>query len=334
MIRDKHSGKHKGFAYVEMGDLDDIPNCLLFNNVVPDFQKFAILVKPSEAEKNFVARKDPVVIKDPKAGPDCRVYIGNIHISVTDAALKSILDQFGPTESIVLHRDDQGNSKGFAFARFIKPESAQLALQNLGGLELAGRPLKVGPVTDGMSNTGLKPQPMTSSMDSFGQSATANWKLDDDDGATGMQLNSQSRVMLMAKLGQAAGLTMPTPMMPPSMTMPPLAVNVPKAPQVVPPIAGSPSCYFVMKNMFSLMEETSVGWDVEIREDVTEECGKFGQVLKCYVEKRREGGMVYLQLGSVEGAVRAAQSLQGRFFAGRMVTVTYLDAAQFNSLIS
>jgi RNA recognition motif-containing protein len=137
MIRDKHTGRHKGIGYVEMADLEDIPNCLLFNNVVPDFQKFAILVKPSEAEKNFVARKDPVV-KDGKMDQDTRLYVGNIHISITEVALKSILEQFGQVDSVTLHRDEMGNSKGFAFARFSKPESAKLAMTNLGGLELAG----------------------------------------------------------------------------------------------------------------------------------------------------------------------------------------------------
>ena len=57
MLRDKLTGLHKGFAYVEMTELESIPNCLLFNNVVPDFQKFPILVKSSEAEKNFLFKK-------------------------------------------------------------------------------------------------------------------------------------------------------------------------------------------------------------------------------------------------------------------------------------
>ena len=120
-------------------DLEDIPNCLLFNNVVPDFQvafifflvcdelyyyilcylnKFPILVKPSEAEKNFVAKKDPVTnLSKDKVDPDSRLYIGNIHVSITDIVLKSILEQFGQLETITLHRDELGNSKGFAFAR-------------------------------------------------------------------------------------------------------------------------------------------------------------------------------------------------------------------------
>lgn len=39
--------------------------------------------------------------------------------------------------------------------------------------------------------------------------ASANWKLDDD-GGSGMHMNSQSRVALMAKLGQTAGVNVPT----------------------------------------------------------------------------------------------------------------------------
>jgi RNA-binding protein 39 len=140
MIRDKHTGRHKGISYVEMGDLEDIPNCLLFNNVVPDFQKFPILVKPSEAEKNFVAKKDPTVAssRDGKGMPDTRVYVGNIHVSITEEALKSILEQFGPLESVSLHRDELGNSKGYAFAKFLSFDAAKSAMSNLGGLELAG----------------------------------------------------------------------------------------------------------------------------------------------------------------------------------------------------
>ena len=98
MLRDKITRAHKGFAYVEMEKLEDIPNCILFNNCVPDFQKFPILVKPSEAEKNLVARKDSALlpaatsstaatINNPASGtaigvggPDARLYIGNIHV--------------------------------------------------------------------------------------------------------------------------------------------------------------------------------------------------------------------------------------------------------------
>lgn len=110
MIRDKFTGQHKGFAYVEMEDLDTIPNCLLFNNVVPNFQKFPILVKASEAEKNFLAKKESA--GGSNASKDSRIYVGNIHLSIDETALKTVLEQFGPLESVKLHRDAMGNSKG------------------------------------------------------------------------------------------------------------------------------------------------------------------------------------------------------------------------------
>ena len=74
------TGKHKGFAYVEMRDLESIENCLLFNNVVPDFQKFKIMVKASEAEKNFLANKEKTSTKT-EGGPESRMYVGKNSLS-------------------------------------------------------------------------------------------------------------------------------------------------------------------------------------------------------------------------------------------------------------
>ena len=37
--------KHKGIAYVEMKSSEDVPNCILLNNSVPDFRNFLYLSK-------------------------------------------------------------------------------------------------------------------------------------------------------------------------------------------------------------------------------------------------------------------------------------------------
>ena len=59
MIRDKNTGRHKGAGYVEMGELEAIPMVLQLNGTYPPWQpRFPILVKASEAEKNFIARKE------------------------------------------------------------------------------------------------------------------------------------------------------------------------------------------------------------------------------------------------------------------------------------
>jgi RNA recognition motif-containing protein len=63
---------------------------------------------------------------------------GNIHVNLDENDLKKVLDQFGPTESIKIHRDNLGNSKGFAFVKYFRSDSASLAMTSLAGMELAG----------------------------------------------------------------------------------------------------------------------------------------------------------------------------------------------------
>lgn len=341
MLRDKATGMHKGFAYVEMDDLDTIPNCLLFNNVVPDFQKYAILVKASEAEKNFLAKKDPFSStyqpepgQNPApgadaAGEDARIYIGNIHISVDENGLRSVLEQFGPTDTVKLHRDHLGNSKGFAFIKFVRAESAKLAMTTLPGQELVGRPLKVGPVIDHKLASTMA---NFTSIDDSLQGASGNWKLDADDAGSGMILNSSSRVMLMAKLGEKAGIEVP---LPPQMNqMAPIipAIIPTNATPSIPMITGAPTVNLLVRNMFDPATETEPEWDLDIKEDMLEECSKFGQVEHVHVEKYKPGGIVVLKFRTMDAANRAAMSLNGRFFAGRMITVTFIDEITFNQL--
>ena len=45
----------------------------------------------------------------------------------------------------------------------------------------------------------------------------------------------------------------------------------------------------MIRNMFDPAEENEENWDQEIREDVMEECGKYGTVVHCHVEKVRPG---------------------------------------------
>lgn len=339
MIRDKSTGKHKGFGYVEMQDLESIPNCLLFNNVVPDFQKFPILVKASEAEKNFLAKKDTLAKSTLANGeiPDCRVYLGNIHVNINEDALRLLCEQFGPVDSITLHRDEMGNSKGFAFIRYRSHENAQMAMTGLAGVEVVGRALKVGPVLDNSGKT-MASNALNLGGSSLGNHLLApggmlpntgdvvNWKLDDDDGSKGMSFNSQSRQMLMAKLGQAAGIQVP--------------VNVPTVPApvanpsaVIPPIGGLPSRSFLIVNMFDPRTESEPNWDQDIRDDVFDECRKYGVVENVYVDKYKPEGLVYVKFTSIESALKSAQQLNGRFFAGKMITVTFIDPTLFDSVV-
>jgi len=55
LIRDRQNSRnHKGCAYVEVGRIEDVAKAVAVSGIPPDWQKFPILVKASEAEKNYV----------------------------------------------------------------------------------------------------------------------------------------------------------------------------------------------------------------------------------------------------------------------------------------
>lgn len=190
-------------------------------------------------------------------------------MNITDDALKSVVEQFGPVETVSVQRDDYGVSKGYAFVRYLSGESAKMAFAGLSGMELVGRPLKVGPVLDGSRNTlsgpsfdnGKSPTIILQTFNDMhvsgpsapsggGQLATNNWQLDDDDGSRGMQLTSQSRQLLMAKLGAAAGIQVPVTVTVPIVNPQTIAAaSNPTGGKTsgIPPIGGNPNRAIIIR---------------------------------------------------------------------------------------
>ncbi|XP_063683431.1 poly(U)-binding-splicing factor PUF60-like isoform X1 [Bolinopsis microptera] len=77
----------------------------------------------------------------------CRVYVGSIHYDLTEDDLRKAFAPFGPIKGINLSWDTAtlGKSrshKGYAFLEYNVAESAQLALDQMNGVMLGGKPLK------------------------------------------------------------------------------------------------------------------------------------------------------------------------------------------------
>lgn len=171
MLRDRRTGRHKGCAYVELTLMEHVPKALALSGKPPEFQRFPILVKPSEAEKNYVAAAvsaaaasspipKPILtskgiyinpVNLPKAmGPDGkyhesqRVYVGSLDPSITAEHLFALFQSFGDLQKVAVQMDDAGISKGYAFLTFTCPKASFLAIQTLGGQVLAGRTIKTG----------------------------------------------------------------------------------------------------------------------------------------------------------------------------------------------
>jgi len=74
-----------------------------------------------------------------------RIYVGCINYDTKEDQVKTAFLHFGPIRSITMSWDSMtGKHKGFAFVEFEQPEAAQLALDQMNGIMVHGKNVKVG----------------------------------------------------------------------------------------------------------------------------------------------------------------------------------------------
>ncbi|CAM0870834.1 unnamed protein product [Alopecurus aequalis] len=337
LIMDRNSRRSKGVGYIEFYDVMSVPMAIALTGQPLLGQ--AVMVKPSEAEKNLVQSTATSSIA--ASGGARKLYVGNLHSNITEEQLRQVFEPFGLVELVQLPVDPlSGLCKGFGFVQFARLEDAKAAQSLNGQLDIAGRVIKVSAVTDqgGVQVSG----------------ATAG-DLDDDEGG-GLALNASSRALLMQKLDRSGittsltsgmgvtgvntsvalapvsvlGATTATPLLQstvpglgliPGASLPVITQSVDMAP---------PSECLLLKNMFDPAVETDPDFDLDIRDDVREECSKYGQVTHIFVDKNT-AGFVYLRFDSITAAMGAQKALQGRWFAGKMITATYMSTQQYEA---
>lgn len=88
--------------------------------------------------------------------------------------------------------------------------------------------------------------------------------------------------------------------------------------------------HVILKNVFSLNDvppasEASARFFRELKEDFSEECGKFGDVESVKIFERNPLGVVAIKFRAASGAVRCLEVLEGRFFGGRKLSAEWYD---------
>lgn len=74
-----------------------------------------------------------------------RVYVGSVNFEVKEEMIRSSFGAFGPIRSINMSFDPiTGHHKGFAFVEYEMPEAASLGQEQMNGLMMGGRNIKVG----------------------------------------------------------------------------------------------------------------------------------------------------------------------------------------------
>ncbi|CAL5374084.1 unnamed protein product [Camellia sinensis] len=360
LIMDRNSRRSKGVGirekkfslahmhlreYIEFYDAMSVPMAIALSGHLLLGQP--VMVKPSEAEKNLVQTNAAAggLVVGPYGAVDRKLYVGNLHFNMTEFQLKQIFEAFGPVELVQLPTDPEtGHCKGFGFIQFAQLEHAKAAQSLNGKLEIAGRIIKVSSVTDhvGVQDSGAKAA-----------------DFDDDDGG-GLKLyladiwyipiqslNAQSRALLMQKLDRsgtatsiAGSLGVPVngaTSNQQAITLPisgQSAVLAPALPALVTSVAsepiGKPSECLLLKNMFDPATETEPDFDLDITEDVQEECSNYGRVKHIYVDKN-SAGYVYLRFETVEAAASAQRAMHKRWFARRLISAVFLQPYEYDA---
>lgn len=200
LIKDKSSGRSKGIGYVEFEDLEAVPRALLLNgqklcmkHPACGCSGFPLLVKPSEAEKNYAAMAEAAGGTTSAQMLERRAYAGNLGPQVTEGDLKALASLIAAPDKVMIVRDHRGASRGYAYMQFPDAGSAQRAAASLHGTELGGKAIKVGR----LNNLGeVKCPDGTQFLLELGHTRGGH-------GGGGAAINAQARAALMQQLSSA-----------------------------------------------------------------------------------------------------------------------------------
>ncbi|KAK5662839.1 hypothetical protein OQA88_6250 [Cercophora sp. LCS_1] len=351
IVKDRVSNRSKGVGYVEFKNEESVTTALQLTG--QKLLGIPVIVQLTEAEKNRQARNPEASGHHPNSIPFHRLYVGNIHFSITETDLQNVFEPFGELEFVQLQKDDSGRSRGYGFVQFRDASQAREALEKMNGFDLAGRPIRVGLGNDkftpestanllqrfqgqnqqqyqGSAFSGAGGRgPQTSNFDRAGardnEKGTGASALDDSDVA-GVNFNNYSRDSLMRKLARTDEPTNGVPerqILKPKTETKPLPINVNMASRCV-----------VLHNMFDAAEEEGDDWVKELEDDVREEAeSKYGHVVHISVDPNSQGD-IYLKFDKVQGGENAIQGLNGRFFGGRQISAAPVVDAVYSSLFS
>ena len=190
-------------------------------------------------------------------------------------------------------------------------------MENLNGFEVAGRPMKVGHVTERMGE-GASSVTMSGGYTGGLQSSfnsSANLDSEDLDNR-GISLGATGRLALMAKLSEGSGLKMPKNAMDAlqaahmqAASSQHVRIPEPPNPQQLATVTAVGTQCFMLSNMFDPAAEASnPHWSREIRDEVIEECNKYGGVVHLYVDEKSPDGNVYVKCSTIaSGRVLASR---------------------------
>jgi len=358
MIRDRASGRSKGFAYVEFETKEAASNAMMMSG--KELMGQCVTVKSSEAEKNVAwhtqqaakkAGKEVKEVRNVNTGlAGGRVLFKNAHPSLNEDLIKPLFEPFGPVFAVTMDKAPgaNGNDSLSGVVQFVNPDDAIMAVKSLTGtVDIAGVVMELEIDAANNAEAGGKQNGDDADDTQDAERLERLDRLDTDakDGG-GMRLTAQTRVELMNKLAANAGIEVPK--------MPDVYLNlqqltgqvvedgfdedVQMMQGVLGPSSPIPTPCVLLKNAFDPDKERAtaaaadepVDWEREIEEDFRDECSKYGTVLFAHLDPDSKG-FVYLKFGDVQSATAAHAALHGRWFNMKRLMAEYQFEQLFDS---
>ena len=115
IVKDRVSGRSKGVGYVEFKEEESVQKAIALTG--QKLLGIPIIAQLTEAEKNRQARNTEGMPTQSNGIPFHRLYVGNIHFSVTEDDLTQVFEPFGELEFVQLQKEEMGRSKGYGFVQ-------------------------------------------------------------------------------------------------------------------------------------------------------------------------------------------------------------------------
>jgi CUG-BP- and ETR3-like factor len=116
IIRDKHSGAHRGCAFVTFWNAPDAELCR----------------QSLHDQYTFPGARRPAQVKPAELSvPENKLFIGMLSRKAEEEQVRELFAPFGEIREIYMIRNADGSSKCAAFLRFVEREAAQHAIESL-----------------------------------------------------------------------------------------------------------------------------------------------------------------------------------------------------------
>lgn len=344
---------------MELGSIEDVNKAVNASGQPPDFQRFPLLVKPSESEKNYVsqgassvltatmmgkpATAKPILSEDGKMIEAQKVYVGGLDPVISEEHIFALFSHFGQLEKVTMQVDPTtSSSRGYAFLSFRDPKEAFLAIQTMNNQMLAGRSIKTGWASHVSPSSGVKVVTASSfpndAADRARKAITVLAQMSNltPSSSTPATVETTLTATKSAKSGASAIPTVAearaslVAQHAASSTVAAAAAAASASISTPPQMIGGldkPTTHLLVHNMFDKDEETGDAWPKEIKEDFEDECSKFGKIIEITVMFQEPGGKIYATFETIDAALKCAKNLAGRWFDKRQLRVDFVEAS-------